>query len=57
VGEIKIHDPESGFSRLLGVPPAVIGKDSVEIGLEAGPVDTRDGQEYGMVFGKIALRP
>jgi hypothetical protein len=34
-----------------------VGKESVEIGLEAGPVDTRDGQDYGMVFGKIAFRP
>jgi hypothetical protein len=57
VGEIKIHDPESGFSRLLDVPPVAIGRDSVEIGLEASPVDTRDGQDYGMVFGKIAFRP
>ena len=56
VGEIKIHDPESDFSRLLDVPPSAIGKDSVEIELEAAPVDTRDGQDYGMVFGKIAIR-
>lgn len=57
VGEIKIHDPESSFSRLVGVPATAVGKESVEIGLEAGPVDTRDGQDYGMVFGKIAFRP
>jgi hypothetical protein len=57
VGEIKISDPESSFSRLLGLPPFAIGRDSIEVELEASPVDTRDGQDYGMVFGKIAIRP
>jgi hypothetical protein len=61
VGEIKIHDPESGFTRLFNLPASVtnasLGKDSVEVELEASPVDVLGGQEYGMVFGKIAIRP
>lgn len=61
VGEIKIRDPESDFSRLFNLPAAVIEASShkslVEIELEAGPVDVIGGQEYGMVFGKIAIRP
>jgi hypothetical protein len=56
-GEIEIHDPESSFHRLIVLPPSVTGKDSIEIELEASPVDSRGGQEYGMVFGKIAVRP
>jgi hypothetical protein len=57
VGEVIIHDPESSFDRLLGMPNSLTGRGSVEIGLEATPVDVRGGQEYGMVFGKIAIRP
>jgi hypothetical protein len=57
VGEIKVHDPEGDFTRLLDLPASGIGKDSVEVELEASPVDTLGGQEYGMVFGKIAIRP
>jgi hypothetical protein len=57
VGEIKVHDPESSFSRLLQLPASSVGKASIEIELEAGPVDTVGGQDYGMVFGKIAVRP
>jgi hypothetical protein len=57
VGSIQIHDPESSFRRLFYLQPSVVGKDSIEIELEASPVDTRGGQEYGMVFGKIAIRP
>jgi hypothetical protein len=60
VGELKVHDPESGFSRLFDLPAAVAaqsaGRQSVEIELEASPVDVIGGQEYGMVFGKIGFR-
>lgn len=57
VGEVIIHDPESSFDRLLDMPNSLVGRDSVEIGLDATPVDVRGGQQYGMVFGKIAVRP
>ncbi len=57
VGEITIHDPESSFHRLFDMPVAAIGRDSVEVELDVSPVDTRGGQQYGMVFGKIAIRP
>ena len=58
-GEIIIRHPESDFHRLLDVPPAVIGRDSVEIELEAAPLGpgSPGDQEYGVVFGKIAFRP
>jgi hypothetical protein len=57
VGELTIRDPESSFDRLFVMPDSLVGRDAVEIGLDAGPVDVRGGQEYGMVFGKIAVRP
>jgi hypothetical protein len=57
VGDVNIHDPDSGFRRLFNVPSSAVGRDSVEIELEASPVDTRGGLQYGMVFGKIAIRP
>jgi hypothetical protein len=56
-GDIQIHDPESSFHRLIDLQPSVVGKDSIEIELAASPVDNRGGQDYGMVFGKIAIRP
>ncbi len=57
VGEIIIRDPESSFDRLLVMPDALVARESVEIGLQASPVYVQGGQEYGMVFGKIAVRP
>jgi hypothetical protein len=57
VGEITIRDPESSFRRLFVMPDSAVGRDSVEVELTADPVDVRGGQEYGMVFGKIAVRP
>jgi len=55
-GEVKVHDPESSFTRLVLLPASVIGRDFIEVELEASPVDRVDGQDYGMVFGKIAIR-
>jgi hypothetical protein len=56
VGETQISDPESSFHRLFAVPAALAGKDSVRIELRADPVVIKDGQPYGLVFGKIAFR-
>jgi hypothetical protein len=58
VGDTRIYDPESTFHRLLPIPVALLaGKDSVEIEIRVDPVHRIDGQDYGVLFGKIALRP
>ncbi len=58
VGETRIYDPETTFRRLYRVPADVMaGKDSVEIEIRVDPVDRKDGQDYGVVFGKFALQP
>jgi hypothetical protein len=57
VGDATIRDPESSFQRLFDVPRSAIGRDSIEVELEASPVDEKGGLQYGMVFGKFAIRP
>jgi hypothetical protein len=56
VGETQINDPESNFHRLFAVPVALAGRDSVRIELRADPVVDKDGQQYGLVFGRVAFR-
>ncbi len=56
-GDTRIYDPESNFHRLIPVPALLTGKTSVEIEIRVDPVDRKDGQDYGLVFGKFAIRP
>jgi hypothetical protein len=56
VGETQISDPESSFHRLFAIPDSLAGRDSVRIELRVNPVAAKDGQEYGLVFGRIAFQ-
>jgi hypothetical protein len=56
VGEITIRNPKSDFHRLFDMPASLTGKESVEVELDAAPVYNQGGRQYGMVFGKIAVR-
>jgi len=55
--DTRIYDPETAFRRLLPMPDVLAGKKMVDIEIRVDPVDRKDGQEYGLVFGKIAIRP
>ncbi len=55
--DTRIYDPERDFRRLFPIPEVLAGKTSVEIEIRVDPVDRSDGQDYGLVFGKIAIRP
>jgi hypothetical protein len=57
VGETQINNPESDFHRLFPVPDASVGKSAVEIEIRVDPMERRNGQSYGVVFGKIAIHP
>jgi 4-amino-4-deoxy-L-arabinose transferase-like glycosyltransferase len=57
LGNTEISDPESTFQRLFDIPSSVVGRDVVNIEIRVNPVTRRDGQDYGVVFGKIAYRP
>jgi hypothetical protein len=57
VGETQINNPESSFHRLFAVPDPSVGKSAVEIEIRVDPVERRNGQTYGAVFGKIAIQP
>jgi hypothetical protein len=56
LGDTQITNPESFFRRLFAMPPSVMGRESVEIEIHVDPVTHKDGQEYGVVFGKIMIR-
>ena len=56
IGEMQLTDPESDFRRLFDIPAALAGRaDSVEVEIRVDPVSRIGGQDYGVVFGKIAL--
>ncbi|MDE3194979.1 MAG: hypothetical protein KGN84_01445, partial [Acidobacteriota bacterium] len=55
-GITQVYDPESEFHRLFPMPDLSAGKDVAEIRIVVSPVVRRAGQEYGAVFGKIAVR-
>jgi len=55
-GDTRIYDPESTFRRLFPIPALLAGRKSVELEIRVDPVDRKDGQDYGLVFGKIAIR-
>ena len=56
-GDTRIYDPESSFRRLFPMPALLAGKKSVEVEIRVDPVDRKDGQDYGLVFGNITIRP
>jgi hypothetical protein len=56
-GDTRIYDPESSFRRLFPMPAVLAGRKSVEVEIRVDPVDRKDGQDYGLVFGNIAIRP
>lgn len=55
--DTRIYDPETTFRRLFPMSAVLTGKKTVDIEIRVDPVDRKDGQEYGLVFGKIAIRP
>jgi len=57
IGDQKISDPSGDFRRTYALPESSIGKAEIRIGIRVEPVERRDGQEYGAVFGKISVRP
>jgi hypothetical protein len=56
-GDTRIYDPESDFRRLMPVPGLLAGKSEVAVEIRVDPVDHQAGQDYGLVFGKIAILP
>jgi hypothetical protein len=56
-GDTRIYDPESSFRRLFPMPAVLAGKKTVEVEIRVDPVDRKDEQDYGLVFGNIAIRP
>jgi len=56
-GDTRIYDPESDFHRLFPMSGVLAGKTSVEVEIRVDPVDRKDDQAYGLVFGEIAVRP
>jgi hypothetical protein len=59
VGETQISDPESTFRRLFDLPASLNLTDGreVEVEIRVDPVTRISGQEYGAVFGQLALVP
>jgi hypothetical protein len=55
--DTRIYVPESRFRRLFPMPAFLAGKKTVELEIRVDPVDRKDGQDYGLVFGEIAIRP
>jgi hypothetical protein len=56
-GDTRIYDPEVSFSRLFPMPAESAGKKTVQIEIRVDPVDRKYEQDYGLVFGNIAIRP
>jgi len=57
VGETQINESESSFHRLFALPDSLLRRKSVEIEIRVEPVTRISGLDYGLVFGKIAIRP
>jgi hypothetical protein len=54
--DTRIYDPESNFHRLFDLPGALAGQ-MADLEIRVDPVDRKDGQAYGLVFGKISILP
>jgi hypothetical protein len=57
LGSSEIAGPESTFRRLFDLPLSLAGRNAVDIEIRVDPVTRKDGQEYGLVFGKIVIVP
>ena len=57
VGETRIYDPESNFRRLFPMSGLLAGREFVDLEIRVDPVNRKDGQDYGLVFGKVAVLP
>jgi hypothetical protein len=55
VGNSTISLPETDFRRLFDVPDSFARRESVEFRLHVDPVTRIGGQEYGVLFGRIAV--
>lgn len=56
--DTRIYDPERIFHRLIRLPADMVAKrTAVSVEIRVDPVDRIDGQDYGLVFGKIAIIP
>ncbi|MDP9171530.1 MAG: hypothetical protein M3N54_13005 [Acidobacteriota bacterium] len=56
-GDVQINDPEATFVRLFDLPEALMRTDSLEVVIRVSPVVRKDGQEFGLLFGNIAIVP
>jgi len=57
IGETQISDPESTFRRLFSLPTSIARNDVVDLEIRVDPVTHKDGQDYGVVFGKMSILP
>jgi hypothetical protein len=57
LGNAQITDPESTFRRLFDIPASLAGRKAVDLEIRVYPVTRKDGQNYGVVFGKIVIVP
>jgi hypothetical protein len=55
--DTRIYDPESSFKRLFSVPAVMAGKSEIEVEIRVDPVARKNEQDYGLIFGKVAIRP
>jgi hypothetical protein len=56
--ETRINQPESTFRRRFVLPPALLGRQIVEVAIAVNRVlDSSDGIDRGLVFGTIAILP
>ena len=54
----QIGNPESNFRRLMAVPSALVGRDSVVVTISVDRVlHDPSGRDLGLVFGTVAFQP
>ena len=54
--ETRIYSPESDFNRQMSIS-GLAGKTAVDLEIRVDPVFRKEGQEYGVIFGKIGILP
>jgi hypothetical protein len=57
LADAQIGDAGTHFQRLFSVPPALVGRDRVEVAISVDRVlkEEQGGRELGLVFGTIAF--
>ena len=55
IGTAKISDPETTFQRLFPLPDSLVGRKVLNLEIQIDPVTRKGGEDYGALFGKIAL--